>query len=210
MNLSTLTKLELKDLRKIDLAGLKNSLLSRPDIFINFLWIALTIFAIIFISHNYREDQSRLKDRIDKLEQKLTVLRKYQDIKKEYDAFLSQFPKMIPGDEVIDKISDFAVKRHIQILSFSPAEKQKSTFFEITNIVINIASSQYEDIVRFIHDIEEAALAMRIKRWSGRMRGQESNHLKDQRLHNQPLELTTPEDVIETSIEIQSINLKDG
>ena len=122
-------KLTVKDLKSFNLAQVKEIVSKRPDIFINILLIGLTLFGTIYLySHRTRESQ-RLQSEVQQMTEKLAAVQEYEAVGKEYEEFIKAFPQPIPGDQLINKLSQVAVSHNIQILAFSPAEKKKSDFF---------------------------------------------------------------------------------
>ena len=192
-----LSSFDVKDLKNIDIKQARELLQSRPDIFINILLIGLTLFATIQIYSWHANQLNKTNDEITLSKEKLDVVAQQKKIRGEYDQFVNIFPPSIPTDQLINKLSELALKNKVQILSFSPAEAKGNNYFELTTVKFNISAEDYNDMLSFIQDIENSTYSIRVGKWSGK-----SDYDYSQQ---NDIEIKKPFDV---TIEIESIKLK--
>ena len=74
MNLKDLSKLDIKDLQNIDLSQAKDFLTSRPDILINILLIAVTLFATMYVYNRHSLQSTQIEQQILELTEKTEIV----------------------------------------------------------------------------------------------------------------------------------------
>lgn len=201
-------KIEAKNLKEFNVAKLKENFAKRPDIFINILLIALTLFATIYLYSYSFNRRSGLEREVQEMEGKLSVVEDYKRVETEYQAFVKAFPQAIQSDQLIARLSDFAVARNVQILAFSPAEKRSGDFFDQISVNINIASDNYENILAFLKDVESSSYSIFIQKWNGKVREKTTAKKRERRSGNPPSLEQRENAIIEAAVEISSIGLK--
>lgn len=207
MNLKDLNKINIEDLKGLDWGQAKDRFLSQPDRIINILIVMVTI-AVIFSAHkNYTRATKALKKTVIELQEKSAALDKFNAAQEQLNNFIKDAPKEISGDELIEKLSQFAIKRDIQILSFSPAQEKSNNFISLTSVEINITSDHYADVILFMHDIENSPYSLRITKWVGfPVTADRASRRSSRTVPGQNHDNTREE--IEATIEIGSIKFK--
>lgn len=162
-----LNSITLEDIKKLDKEQIKEFIIGRPEISVNILLIALTLYATIFIYNSDKKKAQEFRKQAVELKEKLKVVKRSDELRLQYQSFLNAFPESINIDELSNKLSEFAVANNVQILFFTPGGKIKTDFKEITNIKIRISSGNYANIIYFIKQIEESNFNISIERWYG-------------------------------------------
>ena len=211
MNLKDLNNIDVKDLQNIDWNQIMGRIKSQPDLLINVLLIvvALVVSFSSFTKHAVTKKFSKTK--MVELQKKLVALEKFEALKKEHSVFLKEIPKAIASDQLIQTLSELAIQRDIQILSFSPAKKKSNRLINITSVVVNIASKDYDSIILFLHDIEESSYPIRIENWSGStlLPGENPRRRSRRSLEQLTIEPAQEgEEYIKATITIESVELK--
>ncbi|MCK5179365.1 MAG: type 4a pilus biogenesis protein PilO [Candidatus Omnitrophica bacterium] len=211
MNLKDLNSINVKDLQNIDWDRVKDRIQSQPDLLINILLVIVT-FAVLFSTFNtYTKTAKTSKAETIALQKRLVALKKFEAAKKEHSDFLKEIPKAIASDQLIQTLSELAIQRDIQILSFSPAKKRSNALVNLTSVVVNVASKDYASIILFVHDIEESSYPVRVESWSGSsLKPGETPRRRSQRSSRRTANETidTKEDYIKATITIASVELK--
>jgi Tfp pilus assembly protein PilO len=204
MNLAQLSRLDIKDLKKVDYNKAWEEIRKRPDILVNLGSVLLTI---VFAGHIYSKNHDATRAvgaQTTLLQQKIASIDAYNEIKNELNTFLGTIPVSINEEDFINTVTDFASAREVQIKSFSPAGKKDDPFFQSTRFVLNITSGSYAKIWLFIHDIEQSAYPFRIESWQGTSSG-----LSDIRRRRSSSSGSQSDDSqISVQMEIASINFK--
>ena len=200
MNLNELSKIDIKDLKKIDLGQVREEIQNRPDILINVLLIGFTLFAIIFFYNKYEHQAKQLKGQITGLKEKLDVVKEQDQAVQKIKEFINKFPKPISNERLIEKINEFALNHKIQILSYAPAENISEEYWTSNSVVFNLASESYANILLFIQDIEKSPYALIIEKWSGSVK--ETTDKSGTQMQTKTFTNVT--------IKIRSVRLKDG
>ncbi len=195
-----LSEIKLEDLKSLDAAQIKERILSRPDLLVTVVLIGLTIYAGIFIYSGKKLKYELLKNEEKKLQEKMQIVDGIKTAEAKFKNFTDNFSKAIPSDQLVDKLSEFAVNRNVQILSFSPAEEKQNDYAKLTSVRLNITSESYENVVLFIKDIESAPYALRVDKWSGSMTTNTDQKKKDDQVEN----------IINANLEIGAIKLNDA
>ena len=110
---------------------------------------------------------------------------------------MSQFPKVIEKEKLIDKLSEYARDNNIQVSSFSPINETEAEFAKTQTIKINVSSESYKDLVMFIKSIETAPFSIRVDHWVGQLSSSFQNDPGDK-----------PSNAVEAEVEISSVKLK--
>ncbi len=199
--------INLDSLKNINVNDLKEKIKSRPEIFIRILLIAITLFATMYIYKRHTGMVGELTEETQKMQEKLAAVENQKKVQQEYTDFMKSLPKSLPTDQVIDKISDFAVARDVQITSFSPTKNKNDAFTEMATLSINVTTQDYNNMILFIKDIEESPYSLRIEKWLGKLSDKSSER---EELIDSP---GRPQQIIggvEASIEVVSMKFKDG
>ena len=201
MNFSELLKLDIKDLKSLNLNDLKQTLIKRKDVSIS---LAVFLIAGVILSQLIKtksQEASQLKQNIVDAEKKIEALKSYDQEQRALTDYLEKFPKGIMEDHLIDAISDFAHKNNVKILTFSPAQNQNADLYKLTVIKLDLSANKYADLFHFIHDIENSSSALIINNLYGNPEGDPSAR------RGQPSNVN--QYTIRSNIEIGSIVLKE-
>lgn len=208
MNLKDLNNIDIKDLQNVDWSQAKDRLQSQPDLLINIILVVVT-FAVLFSTFNKHTQTTKSSEiEILELQERLDAVEKFETAKTQHSNFLKEAPKSIAGDQLIQTLSEFAIKRNIQILSFLPAKKKNNKLVNLTSVKVNIASENYADIILFVHDIEKSSYPIRIEKWSGSSLGPNETLLRNsRRLSRKAADAATKKKYIKAIITIESVGL---
>ncbi len=169
MNLQDLAKLDINDLQKIDYNQLLGEIKKKPDILVAVvLIVGSLIFAIGNFQKGFKELRS-LRGQINVLQKKTTLIRTYNDQKKELGDFLEKLPKVIPDNDLIATLTDMAVHRGVKIESFSPATGRDAKLYKTASLKLEVVAESYQQIWLFTRDIERSGYALRIDSWTGNL-----------------------------------------
>ncbi|MDZ4243399.1 MAG: hypothetical protein U1D99_11275, partial [Candidatus Omnitrophota bacterium] len=112
-----LQSIDVKDLKNLDYQKILQDVKKRPDIIISSAVVVMALLiSINLVSSHFRESQS-LRNDIATLERKLSVVEDYKKVRDEMDAFMAQIPAPMAEQDLINILTDIAVKRRVQIES---------------------------------------------------------------------------------------------
>ncbi len=163
MNLKELSKLDIKDLNKIDYGKVGEQFKKNPE---QLLTALIIIGAIVFSAHFYinkRMELHRVTIQINELLKKKVAMTEYNDAKKSHDDLLNNLPQGLSADALANTLTTMAIHRGVRLESFSPAKKIDEPLYELTSINLVITSKEYDNIFLFIHDIESSQYNLRIE-----------------------------------------------
>ncbi len=206
MNLSELSKLDIKDINKLDYNKIWRDLKKAPE---QLLTIVVILASLLFIAHFCLTKSSELRSvefQIKDLLNKKKAMDEYNGAKKEHDDLLNNLTKGLSEDELANAITTMAIQRGVRLESFSPARKVTEELYELTSIHLDISSKQYDSIFLFIHDVENSPFNLRIETLRGNTmdnlttQRRKDKHLKEKNIDENP--------EIRVSLEIASIIFK--
>ena len=174
LKFADLSKLDIQDIQKLDYQGFLKDLIKRPDMAISFLAPILAILVGFNIFSKSQIERRSLSADLAQMEGKIKIINEYNNAQAGLEKFFAALPPKVSENEFMDKITDFAVKRNVQIESFSPAKNQSDPLYDVTMINLSVNTKTYENMWLFIHDIENSGFSIRINSWAGTMgqRGQ--------------------------------------
>lgn len=201
-----LNTLDAKDLKGLDLskfkdynfARFKDDMASKPNLIIKCILGILTFFAVVYAFSHYQAISGQVRIKETEIQSRLDMIQERDKAESTYKIFLSKFPEAIPVNQLIGKISDFAEEAHVNIVSFSPVKTSDGEHTTHYLINLDVEAKTYQDLVDFLHVVENAPYTLRINKWTGRaMRGSGAYHG----------EKDIP---VGAFIEIESVQLKDA
>ena len=169
LKLADLSKLDIKDLQNLDYQKLIMDAGRRPDLAISILTPLIAIFISLNIFSKAQHELKSLAGDVAVMKEKIKLVDHYNTAQGEFQQFFKTVPPKVTENEFVDKITDLAVKRRVQIEAFSPAKNQSDPLYDLTMIDLNVNTKNYEDMWLFISDIENSGLAIRINSWTGSM-----------------------------------------
>jgi Tfp pilus assembly protein PilO len=200
MNLQDLSKIDIKDLQKLDYNLLFAEVKKKPEAVVaTVLVVGALIFSIGYYQQRYQELRS-LRGQINVLQKKTSLITTYNTRKKEVNSFLEKLPQVIPENELINKLTDMAVHRGVKIESFSPTGGRNEKLYKTTSVRMEITAEKYQQIWLFTRDIEYSGYAMRIENWNGSLVSSQAMRLNESSMDKDSL--------IKVGIEITSIEVK--
>ncbi|MCB9771978.1 MAG: type 4a pilus biogenesis protein PilO [Candidatus Omnitrophica bacterium] len=164
-----ISKLDVKDLQNIDFQKILKDARQRPDTAIAFAVPILALFICFNIFTKSQNERRIVTTKIKEMEAKVKLVDEYNTAQEEFQTFLDTMPAKITEDEFITKITDFAVKNHVQIESFSPAQNKSDPIYDLKLINLTANAQDFNDMGHFIQDIENSGLSIRINSWNGNM-----------------------------------------
>ena len=196
---NALRNINIKDLQNIDARELGDMLRQRIDIILTVVPVVVTIVVMANMFKGYGKKSQTLAWEIGQMQERVEVIRESGRLKGNYSVFLENFPKSILTDQLINKLSEFAAYRKVQILSFSPVKEKSDDYIKVAGGQINVTADSYKNMVLFMKDIEAAPYALRVEQWSAKMKEQTINAGAEE----------FKKQTVEASMEISSIKLKD-
>jgi Tfp pilus assembly protein PilO len=169
MDFSKLSQIDIKDLKNINVAQIKEILQSRLDILLSVALIAGTILATTYIYTSQQNKAQRLNNDVRMMSETLDAVKINKEAQKKFDDFLAIVPKSIEYDDLVELLSEFAVDHNVRILSFSPAQEKTTDFVVITSVNVDVSSEEFKDIVLFLKGIEDAPYTLRVDKFSASM-----------------------------------------
>lgn len=163
----TLKDLSEYDVKNLDIRKIVQNIRQSRELMINIV-IVFTVFflAIHTIDRNSKAINS-LKTKAADLEKKSKAIAEYKNAEEALTLFLDASPKgLTETEDIINKINNFAINHDIQILSFTPSQQDNRENFKKTGVTLDFRAKRYEDIGRFIYDIENADYNFRIEQWT--------------------------------------------
>ncbi len=189
LKLADISKLDLQDLQKLDYQGFLKDLTKQPDLAISLAAPLLAIFIGFNMFTKSQTEHGSLKSGLLQMQEKIKIVEEYSQAQEGMDKFFSEIPPKVAENEFVDTITDFAVKRGIQIESFSPAKNQNDPLYDLTIINLSASTKTYENMWLFIHDIENSGLSIRINSWGGNMGQQSQMSSRRNRAYSDPNDL---------------------
>ncbi len=168
MNLKDLNNIDVAALKNIDWSQVRDYLRIRPDLTVNVLLVLATLITMFASYGSYKSSMTTLKRTAKELDEKMKSFEKLQITQKQHDEFLKNAPEAIKKGSFVETISELAIKRDIQIISFSPVKERNNTFVNLASIEVNVTSNNYANLVLFMRDIESSPFAIRVLTWSGK------------------------------------------
>ena len=102
MNLTELSRLDIKDLKKIDYNKLLLDVRKRPDILVAVGLVLLTLFFSVNAFTKRKQELLSLQQQIGTLEAKITVIENYEKAKKDLADFVAQIPESLLDNNLIN------------------------------------------------------------------------------------------------------------
>lgn len=167
MNLKDLSRLEIKDLQKIDYKHVLDTLRKRNDLLMN---IVISGIAFLVIVHSFSQAGQKIrlvKSEIDKSTEKITAIKNFDGVKGELDGYIAKVPQGLNADQIVNFLTELAVTHRIKIVSVSPANSDRKELQSITSIQLAVTANDFKDLWLFIYDIERSPHALYIKEWEG-------------------------------------------
>lgn len=169
MNLMELTKLDIKDLQKVDYKQLLTDIQKQPDILFSLVLVIGALIFSLFYSQSCQKEQRTLRYQITALQKKTGLISTYNDKKEELSDFFTNLPKQVPENEIITTLTDLATKRGVKIESLTPSGGQDNKLFKTVNFRIDVSAEQYQNMWLFTRDIERSGYNLRIENWVGNL-----------------------------------------
>ena len=172
MNISDLNKINIGEIKTyFTPQRLKDLFLRRPELLINSFVISVTILVTIF-SFNIKKNQSqKLKTQIKNAQEKSEAIKKDQTTTEKLDTYFKQIPENLSPTQLIDLISDVAVKHNIKISTISPTRITTKELYDVTNVDFTVTANGFEDLAYFIYEIENIRKGLRVDKFSGSLIG---------------------------------------
>ena len=219
MKISDLNKITLTDLKNYDWGAvkdrfLKNSdwssvkdhVLRNPKPIVCALTIIITVTAVSLAYRIRKDVVNTQKTEIKELQKRAEAVEDFEFTKAQYTSFLAKVPEAISEDKLIEMLSEIALARGVQIISFSPARRKGNLYVSLTTVEITVASKSYTDTIRFVHDIENAPYSIRIGGWSGAIKMQQQFRQRFSR--RQIVKTKSKKRLVEAKIEIETMEFK--
>ena len=164
-----LSQIGMKNLKNIDLKTFTTNLKNNRHALIHVVFVGMTLLVTTYVWQVYKKDSLELKKQIQEITERVNVVEEQKKIIKEYEQLRGNFPKAVSTDELINQLSDSAVKLNVQMTSLSPVQESSDEFIEISHFDMYVVSKDYQNIVDFTQRIENSPHAVRLKEWSGEM-----------------------------------------
>ena len=162
-----LNKIDIQDLQKINYALLSKDLLKRKDTLAQAVVIGLSVLTILYIFVSTGAQRKTRVANLTALKEKVAAVETLNKVHDEFSKHLETLPDEITSDQLITVLNDVAIASNVQISTFSPASQAKADFHTLINMRLDILGPTYEDIWRFVNNLEHSPYPMRVNNWTG-------------------------------------------
>lgn len=204
-----LQRVDVNDLKNIDIQQVQDSIRGKPDTIVIVLLLVGTIAGCAYLFTDYQKSEQALSEEVIKYNEQLAAAEQNKVYTQKFDKFLKEFPEKIVTDDLTDKVSSYAIDRNVNIISFSPANRQETDYTSIETININVVAKEYHQLIAFIEDIENAPFAIRIEAWTARLNKTSQNRGNVGRRRHTDKNIDSDQNSIAATIEIAAISLKE-
>ncbi|MFP4473566.1 MAG: type 4a pilus biogenesis protein PilO [Candidatus Omnitrophota bacterium] len=166
MNLKELSQLDVKDLKNIDYRAVLGGIRKNPFPAVNTVIVLAAIAVCFVIVISQGEQRKALKAELRTVEKKLDEYQTYQELKAEYERHVAQFPPEMGETELIKMVTRMAGTYGISIESFPPMKELRTELYNEFSFTLTIIAPGYEQLWRFMLELETADGALRIDEWS--------------------------------------------
>jgi len=163
--------LDLSKLKNYNISRFKDDLAAKPNLLIKIILGILTVFAVLYAFTNYQAVSMQVRVKETEVQARLDMIQQRDSAEAAYKDFLSKFPEVIPVNQFIGKISDFAEEAHVNIVSFSPVKSKEGEYTTHYVINLDVEAQTYQDLVNFLHIVESSPYTLRLNKWTGRPMG---------------------------------------
>ncbi|MBI5149677.1 MAG: type 4a pilus biogenesis protein PilO [Candidatus Omnitrophica bacterium] len=190
--------INIQDLQNIDMRQVVEVLQRRVDIIVSVLLVLVTLVVTVTMGRGNAKKSQVLDYEIKQMRDRLEAVNESDRVKGEYAAFQKNFPFSMTADELVNRLSEFAAARDVQMVSFAPDKESSDDYVQVARVQINISATDYPSLVLFMKDIETAPYALRVEQWSAKMREIRSKEGANEIKKN----------IIEANMKIGSVTLK--
>jgi len=222
MKISDLNKITVTDIKSYfesyDLASItgllswnsiKERVLSNPMPIIFALAMIITLISVSKAHSIHKNVIKTRKTEVSELRKRAEKVTIYETTQKHYRDFLDNVPEAISESKLIEMLSEIAIARNVQIISFSPVSTKGNNYIDLTSVGITIASEDYADTIRFVNDIENSPHSIRIGKWSGDLKMPTGASRRiSRRIRRQSGNKGIMNEYIEAKIEIETVRFK--
>ncbi|MBF0478168.1 MAG: type 4a pilus biogenesis protein PilO [Candidatus Omnitrophica bacterium] len=166
MDLNSLKNVSMDDLKNIDPAMVKEYLRRRPDILINVAIIVVGLFFCLNSSSGPKQEIQGTRSLITEGEKKKDLLDKLKVIEKKRDDIKKNFHKIGNTDLLTSLVSGLALKNGIDITTFSPWQKNDSTYYYTDSMQLELTAARYKNLGEFIKALEKTEYTVLVDRMS--------------------------------------------
>ncbi len=194
------------DIKNVDISAWVEELWQRKDLLVN---IGIVVIACIFALHLVGSRNSEVKNykkSIRELEKKVAILEDLELLKTQTTKYLKTVPDG-PKDisELMSIVTEIAVKDNVQISSVVPGQEETTPYYTKFNLDLVVTADQYQNIARFIYDLESVQKNIRIDSWASGSSAQGGRRLRWQKTESSSENRKT-----KVVLKISSIQLKKG
>jgi len=222
MKISNLTKITVTDIKSyfqnldwesvkdlLNWESVKERALDNPTPIICVVAILISIISVSSAYDVHKNTTETRETEVSELQKQVEEVSVFENTEKQYHDFLANIPKAISGSKMIEMLSEIAIERNVQILSFSPVSKKGNSYINLKNLAFTIVSENYADTIRFIHDIEKSPHSIRIGKWYGIFKMPARTSQRFSRRFNRQIDnAEIKNEYIEVKIEIETVEFK--
>ncbi len=170
-----IAKMDINDLKHINYQKLVQSIRQKPDVAISIIAPLAAIFVCFSIFTKSAKERTDLQNKNVQMQEKLEIVTEYHEKQNELKTFMTALPEKLSENDFFNTITDFAAKNNIQIDSFSPAQNKSDPIYNLTIINLTANAKNFNDVGRFVRDIETSNKNIRITEWSANMGAAQGN-----------------------------------
>lgn len=163
MNLSELSRFDIKDLQKIDYPALLQSLRHKPEVLVALTSFLVSFLVIAQIVALTQKDLRSLQNEKTTLEEKVKQIDTLSSAKANLDSFVSNIPPTLQESEAVSMLTDLAIAKSIKITSLLPLPGESTPYFDTFYIDLDVLAANYESLWSFIRDIETYKHPIRVE-----------------------------------------------
>jgi len=169
MNLKSLLKNDIKDLKNIKLSDVSSQLQFGSMAGFKVVLVVLAAGILLYGWSTGNKRKQALMNELGEKQKRLQVAQDLQAVKADHDLFFKSLPQMIEQGPLMKVLAELAEKHGIQIESFSPNSRRFNDLVKANVVELSVTAESYENLAEFIESIEKSPYFLRIERWSGRL-----------------------------------------
>ncbi len=154
MNLSDLSKFDVKDLKNIDWRKLVLTCASRVDLMVQIVGVVIAIAVSIWVLKMHKDGLAKSNADRAAAEDRFVAYDEYREVEAAYALLLKKLPSSLSEGELINRIVDLAQRYRIKLHSISPSAHEKKDKVSVIPVAIEFSAGDYASLWHFIDEIE--------------------------------------------------------
>ena len=138
-------------------------IIENKSVFLVIVVVLIAVICGVILFGDYSTKVVNYKEQNKSKLEKIDLISAANKSTEALDGFAKNFPNSFSGDELANKVEEYAIRHHINIVDMTSKDPQKLDMYATISIKTSFVVKDFKDLVAFFDEIENSPYSLKVE-----------------------------------------------